>query len=310
MQSTIPRWRIYISAILIIIAMLVTPLAITVDWAKRNVTSTEGFVTTLAPLSQETAVRDFVAKGAADSAQEQLGIQEFVDGIRESNPLLSLLPSGSELSELVNTAIKNAVQKIVATQSFDTLWVQSLTASHSRAIQVLAGENQNASLDEAGILTVQLNGVVAEVSSSLEARGFPALSTDTDLNWDIQVIQADALPTVQKVYQQIEKGALWMPVAVILVLLLAVLCAPRLAPRAFLWISIALGLSTLVVYSVLGAYFVKVLLAQIPSEAAMVIYRQITGGLVSSLLTATIIAALLAVVTKLLLMRNLKKLTS
>ena len=67
-----------LSAVLIIVALLLAPVAILAGYAKSQLTSTDTFVSTLAPLAGDPAVQQVVSKAVAETVKADLNLEANV----------------------------------------------------------------------------------------------------------------------------------------------------------------------------------------------------------------------------------------
>ena len=105
------RFRGVIAWVLVVVAGILVPLAMVAFWGQRSITDTERWVTTVAPLAQDQAIRDQVANAATEAILKQIGSQNYVVGLR--------VPEARTLLDAVGKAVEAAFQGTPAGKSLD-----------------------------------------------------------------------------------------------------------------------------------------------------------------------------------------------
>ena len=85
------RWRSFWSALLIVVACALAPLSVVAVWAKSEVTDTERYVSTVAPLATDPAVQQAVSARVTEEVLTYIDIpaltQEAIDAISANRDL-------------------------------------------------------------------------------------------------------------------------------------------------------------------------------------------------------------------------------
>ncbi|MEG8036630.1 hypothetical protein QP157_15350 [Sphingomonas sp. LR61] len=171
------------SAALIVVGALLAPVVVITTWAQREVTSTEAFVATFAPLARDRAVQTLVADRTVGAIEDQLDVAGLTgalfDGIRgldlppRAKTALSALeaPATAGIQDLVS----GTVDRFVASDQFADLWEQLLRTGHTQMVASLSGDRRAAvAIGADGSIGIQLGPVVAEVKERLVDRGSPS----------------------------------------------------------------------------------------------------------------------------------------
>ncbi|UYQ76180.1 hypothetical protein OF385_08890 [Glutamicibacter sp. JL.03c] len=232
-----------------------------------------------------------MSEQVAQSVSGHLRIEERLDAVTGSGWLSSLVPT-EEIATKAYETIENSALRVVQSENFASLWQTALRASHQSTHRIFTGQS-SASLDQAGNLSFRLDDVVAEISKSLTGLGIPDLPATGNLEWNMKLIQNDALPTVQKAYLLVDRIGPWALYLNAAVLIAGVLLAPRLLSRALLWVSIVSALSFIALKTLIPDYVQERMLSNIDREVAREIFAQMSSGLATSLIVTAVAAGLL-----------------
>ncbi|GGR15780.1 hypothetical protein ACFOE1_13045 [Agromyces mediolanus] len=302
------RWRSVVSGILVVLALLLTPVALLSSWARLELVDTDRFVATFAPLADDPDVQAFVADTVTGIIEEQVDIPELTSQVFDGIRSLDLPPRAADALGLLEgpaaqglqALVAQTVSQVVASDAFADTWATALRVSHRQAIAAIQGD-PNAALEigPGGQLSVQLGPIIETVKQQLVDRGVGFASAIPVVDQSIAIAQADSLVLVQTVYALAVAVGTWLPWVVLAMLVGGVLLA-RNRPRAFVWTAagFALVMATLAAGVGIGRlFFVGTVSPSImPAGAAGALYEQIielirstiVAGLVLGLLTAII----------------------
>lgn len=302
------RWRSVVSGILVVLALLLTPVALLSSWARLELVDTDRFVATFAPLAEDPDVQAFVADTVTGIIEEQVDIPELTaqvfDGIRS----LELPPRAADALGLLEgpaaqglqALVAQTVSQVVASDAFADTWATALRVSHRQAIAAIQGD-PNAALEigPGGQLSVQLGPIIETVKQQLVDRGVGFASAIPVVNQSIAIAQADSLVLVQTVYALAVAVGTWLPWVVLAMLVGGVLLA-RNRPRAFVWTAagFALVMATLAAGVGIGRlFFVGTVSPSImPAGAAGALYEQIIELIRSTIVAGLVLGILTAVI--------------
>lgn len=292
MPETIFRWRSVAAGVVLIIGLVLAPISISGLWATKYVTNTDGFTQTLAPLGKNPQLQENVSGQISQAISNQLQLEERIDSLTGDGFISKLVPSG-QIAEKVDGIVGGAVHNLVQSNQFASLWESTLRASHAKTVAILSGNSASVALDDAGALTFQLSDVLGEVVSSLTNLGIPGLGAATNLEWDVQIFQSDALPAVQRAYTLIETYGPWLVYVSAGLLIAAVILNPRYVTRALIGLGLVTGVSALAMATLIADYTGEHLFSNLDPAVADLIYHQATGSLTGALTTVAVVAGIL-----------------
>ncbi|MGC9541993.1 hypothetical protein [Streptomyces sp. UG1] len=263
------RLRNALSAALIALSCLLVPFGVLAAWVVHGLADTGRYVTTMAPLATDPAVRGAVADAV------EAGVLRVVDD----------RPAGS--SAPVRPFVDDAVRSFTRTEAFRTAWNTGNRELHSAVLRALRDERERA-------VTVDLAPITAQVKHRLTAdhvpppasgRGDPHLASLAHrlpvAHAEVDVLAADELNRLRKGYHVLEVAGFWLPVAgaVLAVTGIAIAACRRRAVMATA-LGTALGGAFLALAVVIGR---RLTLADLPDAA----HRPAAGAIYDAL-TATL----------------------
>ncbi|WP_084516171.1 hypothetical protein [Microbacterium luticocti] len=293
--------RSILSAVALVLAAVLVPIAVLGTWARTELVDTDRFVATFAPLAEDPAVQDFVADQTLRAIDDHVDISGTVDSVFDGLQRLGLPPAASAALRLlrgpveqgVRSLIDDAVHRVVASPAFADIWAQALRQTHSRAIAVLQGQSgTGVTLADDGTLSLDLGVIVDQVKATLQQNGVGIASLIPAIDKRIPLVTSDALVLVRTVYGLATVAGYWLP-WLVLGLLAAGLALARRRLRALAWTGAGFALSLLLLAAGLGIgrlFFVAAVSPTVmPATTARVIFGQLTE------IMASVIAALVVV---------------
>ncbi|WP_313814478.1 hypothetical protein [Glutamicibacter sp.] len=294
MNSSGQSYRSIVAVVCLILGIVLAPLSITGLWATKNLTDTDGFTALMAPLARNQGLQDDVAGMITASISEQLQIEAKVEAIPGSSWLPNAL-SPERLAAKSDELINRGVSNVIRSEQFASLWEDAVRASHAKTVAVLSGNSESMSLDDAGVLTFQLSTILNDISTPLSQLGIPGMSEmlNIDPQWELRVIQSDALPAVQKVYRMITGYGPWLIYVAATFIVAGILLQSRYLTRALVALGIVLGLSALAMNTFLFDYVRVALFGSLRPAVAESVYHQVMGSLFGVLMTTSVVSLIL-----------------
>ncbi|WP_134324058.1 hypothetical protein [Cumulibacter soli] len=214
------RGRSIISAILLTLSVILVPVAVLGTWARVQLVDTDRFVSTFGPLIDEPEVQDLITEQVTTAIEGNLEIDEMVTSVVDAINELGLPPAAQTALETlegpaaqgIRSLIDTAVERVVTSEAFASVWNTALRESHSRAIAIIQDQPGTAvSLSDDGALAIELDVVISQVRQELIDRGFGFASAIPQVHRTIPLAQADSLTTVRVAYQAADSVGYWLP---------------------------------------------------------------------------------------------------
>ena len=229
-------WRAVLSAICIVLATIVVPLAMMGAWARAELVNEDKFVATLGPLASNTAVQGMIVDESMKAIEQQIDFQQLtsnvIDGVAGINGMppkaqqaLELLkqPAASGLQNLVQTG----VTKVVQSSAFDDVWNTAVRSAHQALTAIGTYDNTGAFVLTSKGLGLNLGPIIDQVKQKLVAQGIGVADMIPTVNKVIIISDGTVVSEIQTVYGISVTAGLWLPFIALGLFLLGILIARR-----------------------------------------------------------------------------------
>ncbi|MFF2494468.1 hypothetical protein [Agromyces sp. NPDC058064] len=303
------RGRTVAAVLLVVIGLLLAPVAVVAGWARIELVDTDRFVQTFAPLAEDPEVQEFVADQVTAAIEREVDIPQLTadlfDGIRaldlppRAEAALGLLEAPA--TQGLQSLVADVVNRLVASDAFADIWRTALQTSHTQFVAAMQGDpDAMLEIGGDGTLSVQIGPIIEAVKQRLADRGVGFADAIPVVEQSIVIAQGDALALVTTMYAVAVGIGTWLPWVALAFLVAGVLVAKRRS-KAFVWT--AGGFAFVMALLAAGFEIGRVIFVAtispslIPSDAASVIYAQLTEAMRSTtvaLLVLGLFAALIA----------------
>jgi hypothetical protein len=295
------------AAVLITVACILAPFAVTSVWADRVLSDTDQYVETVAPLADDPAVQAALAGEVTDTVLQYVDVEgvttELLDTLaaQDNVPprLAAALPGlAAPITNGVENFTRTQVNDFMASPQFATLWTQVNRIAHEQVVKLLEGNQGGAVSAQEDTITVNLGPIVAQVKERLVARGFGLANNIPTVDKSFVLVQSDAITSAQGFYQLLNTLGLWLPV-VVLVLLVGGVALARDRRGALLRAGLGLAASMLllgVLLAVARTWYAETTPADILSaQAAGDVFDTFVRFLRTSLRTVAVLGLVVAI---------------
>jgi hypothetical protein len=297
-----------LATVLMVIGAILAPVAVVASWAKVQLTDTDSFVATYAPLAHDPAVQSFVTDQAVKAVQENVDIPQItsqvVDGITDlgTGPVATkaLNALKGPLAEGIVSLMQSTVQRFVASDAFAQIWQQALRTSHDQLVATMQNDPKAAvTVGSDGSVGIQLAPIIARVKQLLIDQGLTFANQIPTIDRTITVAQSSSIPTLQLVYGLAVAAGAWLPWVAIALLALGVIVARRRA-LALVWAAVALGLGMVVVIAGIGigrlVFVASASPSLVPAGLAQTLFATVTTAMRDTAIAVLVLAIAVAVV--------------
>jgi hypothetical protein len=300
-------WRPVVATVAIVLLAIIAPLAVVATWAHDEISDTDRYVDTVAPLAHDPAVQAAVSTRITDELLTRLDIQAVTKEATDALASRGLRPQVATSLEALSTPLANAIEsfigdkvaEIVRSPQFAQAWEQMNRVAHTQMVAVLTGEGSDSVTVQNGAVQLDLGPVVDQVKARLAGLGFALVSKIPPFTAQFTVFQSDDLAKAQTGFRVLSALAHGLPILGLLLLGVAVLVA-RNRRRTLVIGSLVVAASMLVLGLLLNAFRIVYLDAipadQIPSDAAAAIYDQVVSFVRLSLRAVLVLFLAVAVV--------------
>ncbi|MFI1029464.1 hypothetical protein [Streptomyces sp. NPDC020951] len=182
--------RTALSAALIALSCLFTPFGALAAWAAYGLTDTRGYVTTMAPLASDPAVRDAVADTVGDGVARESGL----------NPVF----------------LREAVRSFTATRAYRSAWDAGNEAAHTAVMHALRDDDRDSREDHADEpVTVDLATVTAPLRRQLTVDHVPFAERIPVEHTRVALLPSDDLAALRKGYRVLDVAGFWLPLTAV-----------------------------------------------------------------------------------------------
>ncbi|WP_157557652.1 hypothetical protein [Intrasporangium oryzae] len=298
------RWRSIVSSILIVLSCLLAPLAVTAVWAHNQVSDTNQYVETVAPLASDPAVQDALANRVTAEIFARVDIESITAQTLAALGRLDLPPVAASALQGLQAPIVNGIESFTRTQvdkalaspQFAAVWEQANRVAHAELVRLLSGEQGGALSAQNGTVTLNLAPIVAQVKQQLVANGYGFASNIPTVNTSFTLVQSNAVTKAQGLFNLLNTLGVWLPIITLILFGLGVYLA-RDHRRALMLGSLGIVAAVLaigVLLAVARPLYLDALPSTTPREAAGDVFdtlvRFLRTGLRTTALTFLVIA--------------------
>jgi hypothetical protein len=298
-------WRAPVATLLIVLGCLLAPLSVLGIWTANQVSDTNRYVATVAPLIQDPAIQHaltdkitsrIVAEIDVPALANQTAAQLNQRGLPRAATLLQNF-SGS-ITGAVQGFVHNGVARIITSPAMANAWVQANRTAHQQLVAALSGRGSTAITTSNDQVVLNLAPFIKVAQQNLANRGLTFLNKLPTPNTSIALFPSKKLVRAQTAYRVINDLKIVLPIACLLLIASGVYVA-RSHRRALLGTGLGFAASMLVLAIVLlivrGAYLNAIPSGTLPSDAAAAAFdtlvRFIRLALRALLLVGLVVAA-------------------
>src|SRR5215216_1239765 len=303
------RWRTVVAALLIVLGCVLAPLAGVAVWARNQVTNTDRYVATVAPLASDPAIQNAIADQITAQVFTYIDIQalttQVVDALSARAEGRGLPPQAAvalqglagPVANGVQGFVRTQVERVVQSQAFEDAWVQANRAAHEALVKALTGEGGGAVTVEGDTVSLNLAPFIQTVKQRLVAQGFTLAERIPQVDKSFVLFQSQDITRAQRAFSLLNTLGVWLPVVALILIGIGVYVAKD-HRRAL--IGAGLGVAAGMVLLALGlAVFRSIYLNGVPAEvlphdAAAVLYDTIVRFLRAGLRTVLVLGLVVA----------------
>jgi hypothetical protein len=299
------RWRTILAVLLIVLGCVLAPLAGVAVWARNQVTNTDRYVRTVAPLAADPAIQTAVADQITAQIFTRLDVKGLTNQAVDALAAQGLRPQVTDqlrgfagpLGSGIQSFVRTEVGKIVQSQAFADAWVQANRVAHQALVKALTGQGGEAVTVENDTVSLNLAPFIATVKQRLVEEGFGLAERIPEVNASFVLFDVKNLTRARSAFNLLNTLGIWLPIIAIVLLGIGVFVAKdhrRALVGAAVGVAVGmLGLGlALAVFRTL--YLDAVPAAVLPHDAAAVLYDTIVAYLRLGLRTILVLALVVA----------------
>ena len=233
-QGRARHGRSVVSFVALLLACLLAPLSVVSVWASTQISDTDQYVRTVAPLADDPGVQAAVAAEVTDAVLSRIDVEGVTQELLESLAAQPNVPPrvaqalpglALPITNGVESFTRDQVENLLASDEFATLWVQVNRAAHAQVVRLLEGDPEGVVTAQDDTVTLNLAPIIAQVKQDLVDRGFTLAENVPEVDRSFVLAQSDTVTQAQGVYRLLQAMGAWLPVVALALLTLGVLLA-------------------------------------------------------------------------------------
>lgn len=290
---------------MIVIGIVLAPIALVSGWAVSELSNTDTFVETFAPLGSNDEVQAFLATRVTEAIEEQVDFaslsQSVVSAVVPNEGAVGAAATDA-LSGVVEQSLRQlvagGVTRVVESDAFSDVFTESLRLSHGVIISALeGGPDSVVTLGDNGQLGIQIGPIVEAVKESLADGGLSFAAQIPEVDRTVVIMESDTLATVQVAYRIATAVAFWLP-WLALALVVGGLFVAGASIRSLLISAggVALTMAVLLVGLAIGRSIVlrEFDVAGVPDSVGAILFDQVVGGIYAATITVLVVMLVIA----------------
>ncbi len=279
-------WRVPVMAVCLVLVGVLAPLSILATWAHDEVSDTERYVETVAPLAESPEVQEAVTTRVTARIVGLIDVQavtkDAIDALSQRGlpprAVASLTALTPPLAAGVESFVNNQVQRLVASDAFADAWEEANRVAHTQMVAILTGETGEAVEVSGDAVQLNLAPLIDGVKQRLVDAGFTLASRIPAVTTEITLFQSADLAKAQTAFRLLDAAARALPIIALILLGVAVAVSTR-RRRTLMIGAIVVAASMVLLGAALNFFRIAYLDAipsdRLPADAAAVIFDQL-----------------------------------
>jgi hypothetical protein len=300
------RWRTIVATLLIVLGCVLAPLGGVAVWARNQVTNTDRYVATVAPLAEDPAIQRAITDQITAQVFTYLDVQglttQAVEVLTERGSLPPQLASqlqalAGPIANGIQSFVRTQVARVVQSQAFQDAWVQANRLAHQELVAALTGEGGGAVTVQDDTVSINLAAFIQTVKQQLVAQGFSLAARIPQVDVSFTVFQSPDIVRARNAFNLLNTLGVWLPVIALILLAIGVYVAKD-HRRALIGAGLGVAIGMLVLALTLAIFrslYLDAIPTQVlPHDAAAVLYDTIVRFLRAGLRTILVLGLVVA----------------
>ncbi|MFE9427154.1 hypothetical protein ACFYNO_29775 [Kitasatospora sp. NPDC006697] len=288
-----------LSALLITLAAVLTPVSVVAAWTRSQLTDTDRYVATVAPLARDPAVQAAITDRVTDQLVQYLPVDSLVNQLAPADrPLINQLLNalGGAATTAISGFVHDQVAKVVASDGFATLWTEVNRNAHTTLDRALTGQGGGAVQVSGNTVTLDLAPVIDQVKQQLVGAGLGVAARIPTVHTQYVLVESPDIGKVRTLLRLLQIAGFWLPVVTVLLAVGGVLAAAR-RRRAVVTTALAMAAGALLLgigLDVFRALYLDRLPADVSQPAAGAVYDALVRYLHAGVRLVVVLGLLVA----------------
>jgi hypothetical protein len=230
------------SVLLILLASLLSLLAVVSVWANSIVRDTNRYVATVAPLASNPDVQKAITNRVTTAVLAQIDVEALVKQLTQAatqkgapSQAANLLGNLSgPITSGLKSLVSSTVERVVSSSAFETVWVNANRSVHSAVDKALTGEGGGAVSLKNNQVAIDVGPIVAKVKDQLVKAGFGPAARIPAVHTDFVVFASKDIGKIKTYMRVLEIVGSWLPIVAVLIAAAGVYLAAN-RRRALIW---------------------------------------------------------------------------
>ncbi len=213
------------SVLLILLASLLSLLAVVAVWANSIVRDTDRYVATVGPLASNPDVQKAITNRVTTAVLAQVDVEALVKELERAAAQKGAPPKTAELlgnlkgpiTSGLKSLVSDTVERVVSSSAFDTVWVNANRRAHSAIDKALTGESDAAVSVKNGQVAIDVGPIVAQVKDRLVSAGFKPAARIPAVHTEFVVFASEDVDEIKWYLRVLEIIGSWLPLIVVLI---------------------------------------------------------------------------------------------
>jgi hypothetical protein len=300
------RWRTIVATLLIVLGCVLAPLGGVAVWARNQVTNTDRYVATVAPLAEDPAIQRAITDQITAQVFTYIDVQglttQAVEVLTERGSLPPQLASqlqalAGPIANGIQSFVRTQVARVVQSQAFQDAWVQANRLAHQELVAALTGEGGGAVTVQDDTVSINLAAFIQTVKQQLVAQGFSLAARIPQVDVSFTVFQSQDIVRARNAFNLLNTLGVWLPVIALILLAIGVYVAKdhrRALVGAGLGVAIGMLVLALTLAIFRSIYLDAIPTQVLPHDAAAVLYDTIVRFLRAGLRTILVLGLVVA----------------
>lgn len=300
------RWRAFLSALCIVVATILVPLAVVTAWARLELVDEVAFVSTLAPLADDPAVQQMLIDETVEAVEAQVDFDAITADVFDGIAQLDLPPRAADALQLLeapaaeglSNLLAQTVTRVVESDAFADTWTTTTRAAHRVLTAAATSDGDGVVVLTDDGLGVQLGTIVDRVKQSLLDRGVGVAQLIPAVDRVVIVGSGETVVTMRTVYALATTLGWWLPIISIVLFVVGILIARRRSTAVLgTGIGFMVGGGALALAFAIGSPVIGQAAVQlgVSSAALGVVYDSLVASMQQTAAIVTLLGAVIAV---------------
>ena len=298
-------WRPVVATVLVFVAALLAPLSVLATWASGQISETDRYLATVAPLAEDPDVQQAIANRIEQVIFSYLDVNAAMDEVVGALEDQGLPPQAAAtldalsgpLASGIQSFVRERIDALVQSDAFADAWTEANRVAHAELVSALLGEGDGAVTVDRGTVSVNVATLINTVKQQLVDAGFGIADRIPEVAASFVLIQSDDLGKLQNLLGLLDNLSTWLPIIALALIAAAVV----LSRDRRKWI-LASGLAVLgsmlllgVMLNAIRPIYLDALPASSSAAAAGAVYDQLVSFIRMALRGVAVVALAVAV---------------